>query len=304
MDIRKLVAALAACVALGCGESDGGDDGAGTEAGESGSEESGSGESGSPVPECGSLTLCGDECVDLMSDPFNCGACEATCAVVDGAALCTAGLCGVSSCEPGFADCDGSPANGCEQEIACEEGAACDTECASVGSFTCEDVCAPACVPPAEACNASDDDCNGECDEGAIADCRQGIHRSFSPTAGWLYTPDADAAVADDWDMETQDYYWVYENPTEGLEPWFHCSRNGMLNHYTTDPNCDADAAPDETIGYVATQETCGSIPIYELFHPTTTEFFYTTSESERDDKVDNEGWSFVEIKAYVWSSG
>ncbi len=43
-----------------------------------------------------------------------CGACGVTCAVPNAVAACRAGACAVGSCLPGFADCDGSVANGCE----------------------------------------------------------------------------------------------------------------------------------------------------------------------------------------------
>ncbi len=83
------------------------------------------------------LTPCGDLCVDVNSDPENCGRCGGVCAdAPQQTARCIAATC-VRTCDPGYRDLDGEP--GCEQ--ACE---------------TVQD----------EVCNGIDDDCNGSVDDG------------------------------------------------------------------------------------------------------------------------------------------
>ncbi len=63
-------------------------------------------------------TNCGGSCVDTTTDANNCGGCGTVCpAVSNGTAGCLNGTCGVGSCNAGFADCDLSPANGCETNI-------------------------------------------------------------------------------------------------------------------------------------------------------------------------------------------
>ena len=53
--------------------------------------------------------------VSILDDPKHCSACNKPCAAIaNGTPGCTAGKCDVKSCNPGFADCDGNPANGCE----------------------------------------------------------------------------------------------------------------------------------------------------------------------------------------------
>ena len=47
-------------------------------------------------------------------DAGNCGSCDHACNTPNAAPACAAGLCVVSACNQGFADCDTSPANGCE----------------------------------------------------------------------------------------------------------------------------------------------------------------------------------------------
>jgi hypothetical protein len=53
-------------------------------------------------------------CVDLTSDPKNCGGCGTTCAFPNAVAKCAGSVCGIQSCAPGFVDCDKTLANGCE----------------------------------------------------------------------------------------------------------------------------------------------------------------------------------------------
>jgi hypothetical protein len=89
-------------------------------------------------------------------DPVNCGGCGVRCAVANGSPRCDGGRCGVSSCNAGWADCDGSAANGCENDLlsdahcgacgrACGAGTACRAgTCVSVcasGLTSCSGVC-------------------------------------------------------------------------------------------------------------------------------------------------------------------
>jgi hypothetical protein len=55
--------------------------------------------------------------VDLHSVQ-NCGACGAICALPHALTACSSGTCTFASCESGWADCDGSTANGCETDLA------------------------------------------------------------------------------------------------------------------------------------------------------------------------------------------
>ena len=71
------------------------------------------------------LTLCGNTCVDLLSDPSNCGVCKHTCPGPGGGhtgvngdhdtASCDLGFCGLG-CLDGWADCDGNGT--CETNLA------------------------------------------------------------------------------------------------------------------------------------------------------------------------------------------
>jgi formylglycine-generating enzyme required for sulfatase activity len=63
--------------------------------------------------------------VDLGATPTSCGACGASCdARPNGAPACAGGLCGVA-CNEGFANCDGTAADGCEVNLRGTDGANC-----------------------------------------------------------------------------------------------------------------------------------------------------------------------------------
>jgi hypothetical protein len=56
-------------------------------------------------------------CADLSVDPAHCGGCGVSCSGGPNASpACSGGACALE-CDSGFADCDGSPANGCEASL-------------------------------------------------------------------------------------------------------------------------------------------------------------------------------------------
>src|SRR5690606_1363735 len=89
--------------------------------------------------------------INVTNDVANCGACGVACAQnLPGTerSTCESGTCGVV-CKPGFADCDGNAANGCEVNLtsdaqhcgtcqtACQAGGATSTCQNSTCQFTC-----------------------------------------------------------------------------------------------------------------------------------------------------------------------
>src|SRR5882724_5697546 len=59
-------------------------------------------------------TPCDGECVDLSSDPNNCGQCGTSCSVKHASGSCSASACAIDTCDDGFVDCNGETADGCE----------------------------------------------------------------------------------------------------------------------------------------------------------------------------------------------
>jgi len=94
----------------------------------------------------------------------HCGGCGMGCAPANATGVCTAGGCGIASCNAGFADCDGNPANGCEVNT--------QTKPANCGA--CGNVCsipngAPACATGTcrvANCSAGFADCNAMASDG------------------------------------------------------------------------------------------------------------------------------------------
>ena len=107
-----------------------------------------------------SNTLCDNQCVGRDDPSFGCGraACTA-CAVPNARAACNAGRCVVGQCAPGFADCNGDPADGCEADLSnaahcgacnvactgsagvCTRGAGCSSSCPAAAPTQCGSTC-------------------------------------------------------------------------------------------------------------------------------------------------------------------
>jgi hypothetical protein len=100
--------------------------------------------------------------VTLATDASHCGACGTVCSANNGAPTCSNGLC-VTACDAGFANCDGSAANGCEVQLASDPAhcGACGTACNSTnGTATCS---ASTC---GITCNAGFGNCDGNATNG------------------------------------------------------------------------------------------------------------------------------------------
>jgi hypothetical protein len=93
--------------------------------------------------------------VDLRTDVANCGACGTGCMMLPNATgACKTGHCAIGMCNPGFADCDGLSANGCETAVS--------SDIRNCGA------CARLCTAP----NGTPACMNGSC---AIAACNPGF---------------------------------------------------------------------------------------------------------------------------------
>jgi hypothetical protein len=92
---------------------------------------------------------CSGTCVDTQSDPSNCGGCGLRCNFPNAIGACASGACHLAGCNPGFADCNGNPADGCETNIRTDNNncGACGHVCAA-GTVCTNGVCGP---PPAVA---------------------------------------------------------------------------------------------------------------------------------------------------------
>lgn len=115
------------------------------------------------------LVNCGGICIDLVSDPSNCGACGVFCAAGQ---VCAAGVCMLSNptCAPGFINCGGI----------CRNLATDPSNCGACGA-----VCVAGEDCAAGACTLADPSCAGvDCPAGEI--CASGTCRPESCGNGWV----------------------------------------------------------------------------------------------------------------------
>jgi hypothetical protein len=103
------------------------------------------------------LRCCSGACVDVTSDPSNCGACGAPCSSSNAIDSCVSGSCVTSGCRAGFGDCNHDPGDGCEVNLGHDPAncGACGTTCHADHAST---GCSLGCY--LHACDFGWDDCN------------------------------------------------------------------------------------------------------------------------------------------------
>ena len=96
----------------------------------------------------------------------DCGACGQLCDLAHASETCDTGVCKVVTCAPGFLDCNGNPADGCEADLSKPETCgSCTNKCSSNGGT-------PSCVAGACAiqCDAGHENCANGVADGCEAD--------------------------------------------------------------------------------------------------------------------------------------
>ena len=110
-------------------------------------------------------------CETMVDSVTKCGGCNVACDLANAVPACVDFACAVSSCAPGYADCDGEAANGCEAALdSLATCGACNTPCELAGCAgrVCSTI---ACAAPTADCDA--DELNG-CEASlltTVADC-------------------------------------------------------------------------------------------------------------------------------------
>jgi hypothetical protein len=115
--------------------------------------------------------------VETDNNPASCGACGVVCAAVNDTPNCVAGVCGIGSCNTGFANCDGNVRNGCETNTNTI------TNCGSCGNACNIPNGTPGC--PSGTCTV--EDCNtgfGNCDGIASNGCETNTTSSVGNCGG------------------------------------------------------------------------------------------------------------------------
>ncbi len=195
---------------------------------------------------------------------------------------------GLETCTAGqFSACSAQQPNSCQNYATCTMEPQCVSTCPSA---------------PTESCNLSDDDCDGQCDEGG--NCRTAVNRSFAGSLGHRYNPDATKASCCGYVVEHSDYFYLYDNNSAGLKPFYECDKGGNRFFYTTSSNCEVLGASANrgSIGHIGDTNACGAKPLIRMYNAQNGRHLYVTSAAE---KANAAGLGYVEesIAGYVWSS-
>ena len=137
------------------------------------------------------------------------------------------------------------------------------------------------------------------CDEG-LAGCRVGVHRSHG--RGHFYSTDAAAAETAPYFLERLNYFHLYVATAPGTTPLFLCRKADGKHLLTTETDCEGETRVSQ-IGFIGTEERCGSRPLYRAYHPPTNNDFYTDSAPERDNAVNNLGYTARGVVGQVWDA-
>ena len=204
------------------------------------------------VPSCaGGLTLCGTQCVDLQTDPANCGSCGSACAeqrmCVTGACMCREGLtvCG-SSCVNTSSD----PLNcgGCG--IVCEGGMVCSgSRCSLV-------------------CDEGLTNCGGACvdimtDVGHCGGCTNACEEAEGSEARCSRGSCENVCLPDRWDLDGEpgcEYLCVWDSDTELC--------NGVDDDCNGSIDEGFDCVPGSTVPCTTACGTGGTGPCTDLCSP------------------------------------
>ena len=240
---------------------------------------------------CGNAppTKCSGVCKDLQNDLANCGACGNDCTalpnVVGSAVSCQAGACVVpaSACQPGFGNCNGNAADGCEASTTnASNCGACGSTCrADAGTPNCSQVvagvyaCTSACTGATPAtcdagcanlqdevanCGACGHDCRAAPNAGTGAVCAAGTcayPQASGCAAGYA---DCDGQVANGCETSVTSTTQCGACNTSCTGPNAACVRSG--NTYACQNGC-ASPTPDLCGGactdYQTDTRNCGS---------------------------------------------
>jgi hypothetical protein len=116
--------------------------------------------------DCDGITQNGCE-ANIATDKVHCGGCNLACVGANGQESCVGGQCVISTCNPGFADCDGITQNGCEANIATDKVHCGGCNLACVGANGQESCVGGQCV--IGTCNPGFADCDGITQNGCEA---------------------------------------------------------------------------------------------------------------------------------------
>lgn len=195
---------------------------------------------------------------------------------------CAAETCGgFGACEfSGRCDVQGSQSQTCTRGL-CTAGVCTDSSMAN------EEVCS--CMLT-ETCDLTDDDCDGNCDEG----CRVPVYRFYHPGNGDHFYSRG-SGTPGGYVAEGISFY-LYESSRSGLITYYSC-RNAWDFFLSTTSNCEGHEVRG-VVGYVRERSlpTCDSVSLYRFLNITTGDTYYSRSSSPPS------GYALQSDPAQVWT--
>lgn len=217
------------------------------------------------------------------------------------APACDAGVPGNCVPLPGSAEVCNSIDDDCDGSVDEDLTSSCSTACGS-GTETCVGG-VPECdapQPATESCNYIDDDCNGSLDDG-LPGCRIGVHRSYNGVSNeHFYTTSLPEAQSGNFQLEAQDYYFVYAAAQTGLVGFYRCLKTNGKHFYTQSSTCEGQTV-EGALGWVEDTDTPETVPLFRLYSGSAGNHFYTTSTAERDSAIAG-GYIDEGTAAYVFT--
>jgi hypothetical protein len=199
-------------------------------------------------------------------------------------------------------DCNGQVDNG----FACVSGSgasACVTSCGSAGTQTCSANCSfGPCIPPAEACDLVDEDCDARCDPPA---CRQLVYQLM-----WTDGTNTDRAYSTSpTELAALRYvsegpvFWTYVSPVPGSHALYRCLHPTALRHFIGFDGCLGvpGAGADLFLGYVIGTGACGALAMYQ--YDCGASGFISTIDSSSAGTIAAAGCAGGVLGVYAWPS-
>ena len=117
----------------------------------------------------------------------------------------------------------------------------------------------------------------------------------FDPGEGWQYGYYAEYAQ----------YFYLPQSPAGGHAALYRCWTPGNQtgDHFlSTDPGCEGSTW-EGVMGYVATSQVAGTVPLYRLYNPGLQDTFYTTDWGEADYAANWYGYYHQGVTGYVYTT-
>jgi hypothetical protein len=131
---------------------------------------------------------------------------------------------------------------------------------------------------------------------------RTAIHRLFSqPYGDHLYGTNPNEDAAGGYVLEAQNYFYLLAAPAAGHVPLYRCLTPPTHDHFLSTMQSCEGATSEGLLGYIATAQISGTVPLYRLFRAGTGNTFYTLSAEEADNAVAQYSYAKQGVTGYVY---